>query len=220
MVCKYLDCQKLSQEVCIEAVQNELMPLRLIVQALFLQQMNTHQAFKECSDSFRYAHCGEFSGSLSSSRYPNSKSQNLGESPYIDGEPGSRPSSFLLQKDPVMQRSELSKKDYESTSFRIQNLEQELMSLKRNLQWQSMSKKTEQISNKSQSLKSYGLDGKTLSKKRNTLGQATGCIGAVNFASQRKYASRLLKVFRRITLFGRGKSKRKPGAPGLWPKSM
>ncbi|CBI28410.3 unnamed protein product, partial [Vitis vinifera] len=192
MVCKYLDCQKLSQEVCIEAVQNELMPLRLIVQALFLQQMNTHQAFKECSDSFRYAHCGEFSGSLSSSRYPNSKSQNLGESPYMDGEPGSRPLSFLLQKDPVMQRSELSKKDYESTSFRIQNLEQELMSLKRNLQWQSM----------------------------NTLGQATGCIGAVNFASQRKYASRLLKVFRRITLFGRGKSKRKPGAPGLWPKSM
>ncbi|WJZ99671.1 hypothetical protein VitviT2T_018093 [Vitis vinifera] len=220
MVCKYLDCQKLSQEVCIEAVQNELMPLRLIVQALFLQQMNTHQAFKECSDSFRYAHCGEFSGSLSSSRYPNSKSQNLGESPYMDGEPGSRPLSFLLQKDPVMQRSELSKKDYESTSFRIQNLEQELMSLKRNLQWQSMSKKTEQLSNKSQSLKSYGLDGKTLSKKRNTLGQATGCIGAVNFASQRKYASRLLKVFRRITLFGRGKSKRKPGAPGLWPKSM
>ena len=138
----------------------------------------------------------------------------------MDGEPGSRPLSFLLQKDPVMQRSELSKKDYESTSFRIQNLEQELMSLKRNLQWQSMSKKTEQISNKSQSLKSYGLDGKTLSKKRNTLGQAPGCIGAVNFASQRKYASRLLKVFRRITLFGRGKSKRKPGAPGLWPKSM
>ncbi|XP_034701154.1 BTB/POZ domain-containing protein At5g48130 [Vitis riparia] len=220
MVCKYLDCQKLSQEVCIEAVQNELMPLRLIVQALFLQQMNTHQAFKECSDSFRYAHCGEFSGSLSSSRYPNSKSQNLGESPYMDGESGSRPLSFLLQKDPVMQKSELSKKDYESTSFRIQNLEQELMSLKRNLQWQSMSKKTEQISNKSQSLKSYGLDGRTLSKKRNTLGQATGCIGAVNFASQRKYASRLLKVFRRITLFGRGKSKRKPGAPGLWPKSM
>lgn len=212
MVCKYLSCQKLSQEVCIEAVQNELMPLRLIVQALFVQQMSTHQAFKECSDSFRYAHCGEFSGSLSSSRYPNSKSQNLGESPYMDGELCSRPLSFLLQKDPaIMQSCELSKKDYESTSFRIQNLEQELMLLKRNLQWQSMSKKTEQVSNKSQSLKSYVLDGRTLSKNRNTLGQATGCIGAVNFASQRKYAGRLLKVFRRITLFGRGKSKRKPG---------
>ena len=198
------------------------MPLRLIVQALFVQQMNTHQAFKECSDSFRYAHCGEFSGSLSSSRYPNSKSQNqLGESPFMEGEPGSRPLGFLLQKDPAMQRSELSKKDYESTSFRIQNLEQELMSLKRNLQWQSMSKKTEQITNKPQSLKPCGLDGRTLSKQRNTIGQATGCIGAVNFAAtQRKYAGRLLRVFRRITLFGRGKSKRKTGAPGLWPKSV
>ncbi|KAA8526585.1 hypothetical protein F0562_008212 [Nyssa sinensis] len=225
LVCKYLNCQKLSQEVCIEAVQNELMPLRLIVQALFVQQLNTHQAFKECSDSFRYAHCGEFSGSLSSSRYANSKSQNLGESPYMDGgEAGSRPLGFLLQKDIVMPRSEFSRKDYESTSFRIQNLEQELKSLKRSLQQQNISKKiepvskrTEPISANQQNVRPYGLEGRTLSKKRNPLGQVTACIGTVNFASQRKYASRILKVFQRISLFGRGKSKRKPGAPGLWP---
>ncbi|KAK9285691.1 hypothetical protein L1049_024890 [Liquidambar formosana] len=221
LVCKYLNCQKLSQAACIEAVQNELMPLRLIVQALFVQQLNTHQAFKECSDSFRYAHCGEFSGSLSSSRCPNSKSQNLGESPFIDGgEEGSRPLSFLLQKDIAMQKSEFSRKDYESTSFRIQNLEQELMSLKRSLQWQNIPKKTEPILDKTQSLRPYGLEGRSLSKKRNPLGQVSACIGSVNFTSQRKFASRLLKVFRRITLFGRGKSKRKPGAPGPWPKSM
>lgn len=197
------------------------MPLRLIVQALFVQQVNTHQAFKECSDSFRYAHCGEFSGSLPSSRCPNSKSLNLGESPYTDGaEPGSRTLSFLLQKDQAIQRPEFSRKEYESTSFRIQNLEEELISLKRSLQWQNISKKAEPISTKAPSLKPYGKESRSLSKKRNPLGQVTSCIGSVNFASQRKYASRLLKVFRRISLFASRKSKRRPSTPSPWSKSM
>uniref|UniRef100_A0A2C9UP56 NPH3 domain-containing protein n=1 Tax=Manihot esculenta TaxID=3983 RepID=A0A2C9UP56_MANES len=217
-VCKYLNCQKLSQEACIEAVQNELMPLRLIVQALFVQQLNTHQAFKECSDSFRYAQCGEFSGSLSSSRCPNSKSQNLAESPYSDGaEPVNRTLSFLLQNDIAAQRYELSRKEYESTSFRIQNLEQELLSLKKNLQLQSSSKP---IPAKPQNMKPYGMESRSLSKKRNPFGQVTGCISSVNFASQRRYANRLLKVFRRITLFGSRKSKRKPAASGQLVKSV
>lgn len=221
VVCKYLNCQKLSQEACIHAVQNELMPLRLIVQALFVQQLNTHQTFKDCSDSFRYGHCGEFSGSLSSSRCPNSKNLNLGESPYTDGaEPGSRPLSFLLQKDLAIQRPEFSRNEFESTSFRIQNLEEELMALKRTLQCQNISTKAESIATKSQSLKPYGKDSRSLSKRRNPIGHVTSCIGSVNFASQRKYASRLLKVIRRITLFGNRKSKRKTDAPGPWSKSM
>ncbi|GFS29583.1 phototropic-responsive NPH3 family protein [Actinidia rufa] len=116
--------------------------LNIFLQALFVQQINTYQAFRECSDSFQYAHGGEFSGSLSSSRYANSKSQNLGESPYIDGgETVSRPLSLLLQKDVTIQRSECSRKEYESTSFRIQNFEQELMSLKKSLQLHNISTK-------------------------------------------------------------------------------
>ncbi|XP_002970702.2 BTB/POZ domain-containing protein At5g48130 [Selaginella moellendorffii] len=42
-ICRPLDCQKLSQEVCIHAVQNELMPLRTIVQAMFVQQHHTRR---------------------------------------------------------------------------------------------------------------------------------------------------------------------------------
>jgi hypothetical protein len=196
-----------------------LMPLRLIVQALFVQQLSTHQAFRECSDSFRYAHCGEFSGSLSSSRYPNSKSQNLGESPHTDGaQPGRRPLSFLLQKDVS---PEFSRNEYESTSLRIQNLEQELMSLKKSLQLQNIPKTTEPISTKKQSmLKPYGIESRSLTKKRNPLGQVTGCIGSVNFASQRKYASRIMKIFHWMTLFGSRKQKGKSGAHGLQSKPM
>ncbi|KVI10645.1 hypothetical protein Ccrd_010951 [Cynara cardunculus var. scolymus] len=220
-VCKYLNCQKLSHEVCVEAVQNELMPLRLIVQALFVQQLSTHKALKECSDSFRYAQCGDFSGSLPSSRYANSRSQNLVDSPCVDLEDTrNRPLSFLLQTDLVSQKPELSSKDYESTSFRIQTLEQQLMTLKRSLQLQNTSKKREQVSKKVEPVRPYGLEGRTMSKKRTPLGQVTSCIGTVNFASQRKYASRLLKVFRRFSLFGRTKPKRKPSVTGLHPKSL
>ncbi|KAJ4840121.1 hypothetical protein Tsubulata_049895 [Turnera subulata] len=214
-VCKYLNCQKLSQWACIEAVQNELMPLRLIVQALFVQQLNTHQAFKECSDSFRYAQYG-FSGSLPSSRCPNSKTHDLADSPYTDGaEPASITLSFLLQNDLATQKSELSRKEYESTSFRIQTLEQELVSLKRSLKLQNTSKRRETTPTEPQVIKTDGMEGRLLSRK-NSVGQVTGCIGSVNFTSQRKYASRILKMFRRLTLFGSRRSKRKPGAFGLW----
>lgn len=191
------------------------MPLRLIVQALLVQQLSTHQAFKDCSESFRYMHCGEFSGSLPSSMCPNSKSLNQGGSPFTDkAEPGSRPLRFLLTKDPAMKSCEFSRTDYESTSFRIQNLEQELMSLKRSLV-QNTSKNTESVSTKHQNIKFYGLESRSLSKKRNPLGQVTGCIGSVNFASQRKYARKLLKVFCRISIFGSRKSKRKSSAAAV-----
>ncbi|KAI3907315.1 hypothetical protein MKW98_010665 [Papaver atlanticum] len=226
LVCKYLNCQRLSQETCIEAVQNELMPLRLIVQALFVQQLNTHQAFKDCSDSFRYEKYADFSGSLWSSRYANPTNHLLGETPFKEpnGEEATvRPLAFLMQKDLVVQRSaELSRSDYESTSFRIQTLEQELISLKRSLQWQPISTGSEPIFGRPDIIRPFGLDGRSASKKRNPLGQVTSCIGSVSFASQRKYANRILKVFRRISLIGRGKSSRKtrPGPSVPWPKSM
>ncbi|CAL1381929.1 unnamed protein product [Linum trigynum] len=36
-VCKYLNCQKLSQGACVEAFQNDMLPLKLIVEILFIQ---------------------------------------------------------------------------------------------------------------------------------------------------------------------------------------
>ncbi|XP_068640940.1 BTB/POZ domain-containing protein At5g48130 [Aristolochia californica] len=202
-VCKYLNCQKLSQDTCIQAVQNELMPLRMIVQALFVQQLNTHQAFKDYSDSFRFAQFSDNSGSLSGSGCQNPKSQQMAESPYKrDGaESASGTLSFLQEKDLNLQRKE----DYESTSFRIQSLEQELVSLKKNLQWQHISKGPEQKTAQSFRL----LEKRSLRKKAKPVPQVTTCIGSVNWASQRKYASRLLKIFQRLTMFSSSKSKRK-----------
>ncbi|KAL8150985.1 hypothetical protein V2J09_020793 [Rumex salicifolius] len=163
-LCQHLNCQKLSQEVCIEAVQNELMPLRLIVQALLIQQMNTQQAFKDCSDSFRYTNSGDISGS---SCLP--KSLNLEQSPCMTNNNGGGPHSCELAKE------------YESTSFRIQSLEKELSSLKRSIDSERVKK------------------GKT----------EDGCIGSVSFTSHRRYAGRIMRVFRGLILFGRVKPKRR-----------
>ncbi|KAL9690260.1 hypothetical protein QQ045_010657 [Rhodiola kirilowii] len=203
-VCKYLNCQRLSQEVCIQAVQNELMPLRLIVQALFLQQLSTQQAFKECSDSFRYTDCKDFSRNLSSSECLNSKGLHPGDSPYFDeDEHQSRTLSFLLQKDPARQKQEYARKEYESASFRIQNLEQELLLLKSSIQQQTLPVR-------SQKDRPRELEKRSQSKRRNPFGQTRGCIYSTSFASQRKCASKLLNIFQRVNFFGRGKPKPKP----------
>ncbi|KAJ4973839.1 hypothetical protein NE237_007013 [Protea cynaroides] len=43
-LCRVLDCKKLSMEACMHAVQNELLPLRVVVQILFLEQVRAAMA--------------------------------------------------------------------------------------------------------------------------------------------------------------------------------
>lgn len=38
-ICKLMDCRKLSVDACMHAVQNERLPLRVVVQILFLEQV-------------------------------------------------------------------------------------------------------------------------------------------------------------------------------------
>ena len=38
-ICRLMDCRKLSAEACMHAVQNERLPLRVVVQVLFFEQM-------------------------------------------------------------------------------------------------------------------------------------------------------------------------------------
>jgi hypothetical protein len=154
------------------------MPLRLIVQALFLQQLHTHQALKDCSGSFRYMPSSELAmtGTLTSNS----------ASPY-DGCPPS---------------TSLSNKEYESASFRIETLEKEIMSLKNTLRCEN--------STNVPSFRVSGHDGSSTIRRRKPLGQVKGCIGfgSTTWGSQRRCASRMLKIFRRIALLGKVKGKR------------
>ncbi|KAM0937681.1 putative BTB/POZ domain, NPH3 domain, NPH3/RPT2-like family protein [Dioscorea sansibarensis] len=218
-VCKYLNCQKLSQEACIQAVQNEQMPLRLIVQALFIQQLQTHQAFRECSDSFRYIESRDFSGSISSSRCQLQKSPTVEDRPYKpktkEGETPGMSLCSLLRHDIAVHKSELAKAEYESTSFRIQVLEEELTSLKQILQWQNTRKEPDQITPETLSFRMFDSEDGTVVKKRNPIYQIGSCISSVSWTSQRKCARRLLKAIRRIAMLGKGKSKIKQAVSGF-----
>lgn len=150
-----------------------------------------------------------------------SKSQNLGESPYMEEMEMRPPLSLLLQRDHhlIPRPCDPSDcQDYESTSFRIQSLEQELMSLKRSLQGKDILKKRSELGS---SKKPNSFEERSLSKRRNAFGQmTTGCIGMMTFVSQRRYAGRLMKIFRRISLFGSRKTKKKPAGPGSRHRSV
>ncbi|CAN1191305.1 BTB/POZ domain-containing protein NPY2 [Linum perenne] len=51
-ICKLMDCKKLSAEASMHAVQNERLPLRVVVQVLFFEQMRQSSASSESSTPF------------------------------------------------------------------------------------------------------------------------------------------------------------------------
>ncbi|CAA3002961.1 BTB POZ domain-containing NPY3 isoform X1 [Olea europaea subsp. europaea] len=50
-ICRFMDCKKLSAEACTHAVQNERLPLRVVVQVLFFEQARATSSSGGCSTS-------------------------------------------------------------------------------------------------------------------------------------------------------------------------
>lgn len=49
-ICRTLDCKKLSIEMCMHAAQNEMLPLRVVVQVLFFEQARAAMAGGQVTD--------------------------------------------------------------------------------------------------------------------------------------------------------------------------
>ncbi|KAG8079965.1 hypothetical protein GUJ93_ZPchr0007g6292 [Zizania palustris] len=215
----HLDCRKLSHEACIQAVQNDRMPLRLIVQALFVQQLHTHRAFTECSDSFRWIHSGELvpgGGGGGATAYTPSPgcavptSQPLRtSSPYTDTQ-GAERDRKLRARDGDGDGDGLGDdaSDYETASFRIQALEQEILSLKQTLQRHNTVKGSARKEPSFRVVAADAATAKTASVRRRTP-VSSSCIGSMRWGSQRRCASRILRVFARLAVFGSGRSRGK-----------
>ncbi|GAU26116.1 hypothetical protein TSUD_225790 [Trifolium subterraneum] len=69
-ICRLMDCRKLSAEACMHAVQNERLPLRVVVQVLFFEQMRASTTSSsggtstpDLPGSIRALHPGESHGS-------------------------------------------------------------------------------------------------------------------------------------------------------------
>ncbi|KAL6656859.1 hypothetical protein ACP70R_004639 [Stipagrostis hirtigluma subsp. patula] len=219
-LCGHLDCRKLSHAACIKAVQNDRMPLRLIVQALFVQQLHTHRAFTECSDSFRCAHSGElvpgagaYTPSPGCPAVPTSQplscsSAYAGTQASHDAPP---PRDAKLR---ATRGDDDGGSDYETASFRIQALEQEIVALKRTLQRHNTLKGSarrdgggKEPSFRVASSSSDAAAPAAAVRRRAAV--SGSCIGSMRWGSQRRCASRILRVFARLAVFGRGRSRGK-----------
>jgi hypothetical protein len=197
-LCGNIECRKLSHEACIQAVQNERMPLRFIVQALFVQQMHTHRVFAERSDSFRYMLSGAYTPSPGC---PVPTSQPLSTtSPYTDAH-------TTVAMDGKLRARDDDASEYETASFRIQALEQEIISLKKTLQRHNTVKGGSV--RKDGKEPSFRADATAPVAVRRRAPVSGSCIGSMRWGSQRRCASRILRVFTRLAVFGRSRSRGK-----------
>ncbi|BBN02181.1 hypothetical protein MPTK1_2g13430 [Marchantia polymorpha subsp. ruderalis] len=154
MVCRILNCQKLSQEMCTHAVQNELMPLRMIVQAMFMQQLQTRNVLSanlQCTGgsmrldnlpplssgaSFRknslayHIQSESFRSTRESFQSRGDDSFRIDENELADGVVSL---GYILKRDAAFRQAALLKADYEATETRLQSLEEELAFMKRKM---------------------------------------------------------------------------------------
>lgn len=134
-VCKSLKVQKLSQQACVHAVRNELMPLRLIVQAMFSQQVQTRKTIWSSSDSMQF----EGSGNIDSLGFqrtsiPSAHFHSEYTRSSINEDDDGLPLGLILKRDAAVRQAVHLKSDYEATSLRLSNLEDELLTMKKTLE--------------------------------------------------------------------------------------
>lgn len=210
-LCKSLNCQKLSQGTCIHAVQNELMPLRMIVQAMFVQQLHTRQVLRSNNSSTRF----DSRFSEPSSRAHNYLSEEL--KPRAEYDEDGLPLGLLLKRDAAFCQSATMKAEFEATSFRLKNLEQELSWMKKNIQ-ESKDNHAKPTGNtiissgKSESFRMLRMDKHFENMRcRKDMGIST-CTGAGKWISHRSFVHKILEALHKYgarTGFGNYKNNSK-----------
>lgn len=222
-VCTVLNCQKLSQEACVDAVQSELMPLRLIVQAMFMQQLQTHRCIRSNSESSQFGRNDNIDSpsclndtSIHSSHFLSDDIRCRVTEPE-DG----LPLGLILKRDAAFRQAAYLKADYEATSFRLKNLEEELMAMKGNLDRnREESGKTRHIFSrgKSESFRVISINKPVDTGCTRRLGNTLN--GSTNWLSQRKihgnFAKKLLKTLQQLG-FRRAQTDQNNEAPDIDP---
>ncbi|KAJ4823331.1 hypothetical protein Tsubulata_001502 [Turnera subulata] len=108
-LCNFIDCNKLSPHFLIHAVQNPRLPLRFIVRAMFMEQLNTRRALLNSTSNginFQSSRCGVETVTLGA----------------------------ILKHDAAVREAAQLKGEMDATNSRIESLEKELASMKDLLQ--------------------------------------------------------------------------------------
>ncbi|KAL8151793.1 hypothetical protein V2J09_021601 [Rumex salicifolius] len=110
-ICNSIDCNMLSPQLLMHAVQNPRMPLRFIVQAMLIEQLNTHRSIFWHQD-----------------RPVNQEIDDAGKL-----SPDATTLGALLQPDAALRQVTQLRAAIDTTTSRIQNLEKELSHMKARL---------------------------------------------------------------------------------------
>nr|XP_043618009.1 BTB/POZ domain-containing protein At3g49900 [Erigeron canadensis] len=111
-ICNYIDCSNLSSQVLMHAVQNPRMPLRFVVQAMFIEQLNTRRSVFSATQTLKNNHHQQPIKHLSAGP----KSVTLGA---------------ILQRDAARRQVANLKDSMDYTSTRIQILEEEINGMRK-----------------------------------------------------------------------------------------
>ncbi|KAK9054131.1 hypothetical protein SSX86_025208 [Deinandra increscens subsp. villosa] len=111
-ICNYIDCSNLSSQTLMHAVQNHRMPLRFVVQAMFVEQLNTRRSVF-------------------------SAAQTLKTHPHRPVKPPPPPAATsitlgaILQRDAALRQVASLRDTMDYTSSRIESLEEEINGLRK-----------------------------------------------------------------------------------------
>ncbi|KAG1342156.1 BTB/POZ domain-containing protein [Cocos nucifera] len=115
MICYTVNCTKLSLPLLINLVQNPRLPLRFVVQAMLIDQLQTRSSLAATSTS-----------TTTAATVKPLNNRRGGEDVTLGA---------ILQRDAVLRQSAQLRATMEATNFRIQNLERDLASLRERLRW-------------------------------------------------------------------------------------
>ncbi|KAF9600688.1 hypothetical protein IFM89_011359 [Coptis chinensis] len=109
-ICNSVDCNRLSPHIIMHAVQNPRMPLRFIVRAMLVEQLNTRRTIICTTTSA--------TNTRQSPHQPHNDEQTL-------------TLGVILQRDAALRQVAVLKASMEVTSSKIESLEKDLMSMKK-----------------------------------------------------------------------------------------
>lgn len=213
-VCRTLNCQKLSQEACAHAVQSELMPLRMIVQAMFMQQLQTRSVLnshlESAAQSFR-----EHPDDVRSRSMMTPDAMPAHHSGRLRSAGSSFRDNDLYIEFPKKEILVAPRADYQATEHRLRSLEAELSRMRKALARQQSS--VPESSNANSLIIEHSGSLKSTPCRMATVQESTGNLCSAGCMSQLKPTTRtshglLAKALQKLRNFGKTSTKSVPAA--------
>ncbi|KAI3934620.1 hypothetical protein MKW92_024811, partial [Papaver armeniacum] len=171
-ICSSIDCNKLSSNLIVNAVQNPRMPLRFIIRAMLVEQFNTRDSIVTTLSMKNNNQQQQYK------KQPKKVNENQ---EIIEEESAVLSLGMILQRDAALRQSALLKASVESTSSKIERLEREILSMKKVLYDHDIEKKKREIGNEIGSGRSVSLRFNSSSSENKIERGERGSTSLVNF---------------------------------------